>query len=232
MTTINRRFAAFIILALLISSGVGVRAADPEAEIEKLVGKPITESFKYQYGVVTDPTVTAWVDRVGRDVAAESPRQDIKYSFIVGDTDIVNAFSVPGGTIFVTRGLLDNLDGDEELAGVLAHEVGHEYHYHAAKLLVGEIALSTFESDLLRPSGNAEGSALLLANVLALLSFSRHNESEADQSGVDFSSKASYDPRGLSEFFAQINEAGKDRSRGIVQSFLKRIRRLRTEFGG
>jgi len=219
VNNITSRFLALAAIALLFASGSAAHAANPESEIEKLVGKPISESFKAEYGVVKDPTVTDWVNRVGHDVASQSPRQDINYTFVVGDTDLINAFSVPGGTIFVTRGLLDNLDGDEELAGVLAHEVGHEYHYHAAKLLAAETALSVFESAVLRPSTDADQSALLLANVLALLSFSRHNESEADQSGVDFSSKASYDPRGLSEFFAQINETGKDRPRGIAELF-------------
>lgn len=183
------------------------RAADPEAEIEKIIGKPLAESFKAEYGVVKDPTLQAWVNRVGGQVAAQSPRQDVHYTFVIADTDIINAFSLPGGTIFVTRGLLDDVQSDDELAAILGHEVGHETHYDAAKLISASLAVDLLNTQAIKPRTDLQSTLLGVVEALAGLSLSRHNESMADEAGVDFSERAGYDPNAFETFFAE--EGGK-----------------------
>jgi predicted Zn-dependent protease len=222
-----RLFVLSLLLCLLIP--LRAMAADPEAEIEKIIGQPLAEAFKAQYGVVKDPTVVAWVDRVGGQVAAQSPRQDVHYTFTIADTDIINAFSLPGGYIFVTRGLLDDVTSDDELAAVLGHEVGHETHYDAAKLVAASAALDLLNNNVIKPRTDVQSSLLDLADVIVTLSLSRHNEAMADQAGVDFSQKAGYDPTAFASFF-DFEGGGGSRATEFLQTHppdMDRIRRVR-----
>src|SRR3954469_10951688 len=95
------------------------------SEQEKKIGAEEAKKVLENMGVLNDPGLTVYLDALGQRLAKESPRQDTTYQFLVVDTEEPNAFALPGGYIYVTRGLLALTNAEEELAGVVGHEIGH-----------------------------------------------------------------------------------------------------------
>jgi hypothetical protein len=147
--------------------------------------------------------------RIGAQVAAEAPRQDVRYRYGILGTEVSNAFALPGGYIFVTRGLLDSVESDDELAAVLAHEAGHVSKRHASQLVGGQIALSILLSTLSSDRYAALRDVLFYGGALATLAWSRSNEAQADAEGIKFAEGAGYDPNGLVRFFEGLGTARK-----------------------
>src|SRR3989442_604727 len=94
-------------------------------DIERDLGKSVADEIEKEFGVVDDPLLTAWVDRVGQRLAAASGRTNVKYHFKVLDSEDINAVAAPGGFIYINRGTLRFVHSEDELAAVLGHEVGH-----------------------------------------------------------------------------------------------------------
>ncbi len=155
----------------------------------------------------TDPEAQE-VQRIGNQVVQNSSASRSPYHFqfhLLQDSQTVNAFALPGGQVFITRGLLERLENEAELAGVLGHESGHVVGRHASEQmaktqlmqqLVAAVAVAA--SDQNHPGGGY--SAAMIANVVAQmkgLQFTRHDESQADTFGLQFMSEAGYDPRGM-----------------------------------
>jgi len=179
-------------------------------EVEKWIGKQAAAVFEAAFGVVRDPLLDDWVAEIGRRIAAVSPRRGLRHYFTILDSDQVNAFALPGGYIFVTRGLLERAESDDEVACVLAHEVAHVARRHSVKevsqaLLLGAAAnlLTAEESDLVQTA-----TATLV--YLALLRASRRYEAESDDLGMRYAYQAAYDPEGLLQFFLKL-ESARDR---------------------
>ncbi|MGC4047938.1 MAG: M48 family metalloprotease [Armatimonas sp.] len=130
------------------------------------------------------------------------PRDDLKPRFSLLASDVTNAMALPGGQVFVTRGLLDSVTSDDELAGVMAHEVGHVARRHALKH-IGENGVAIA---LLSLVGRRDIRMLgLVMNILRGLARSRELESQADEVGLGLAAAAGYDPRGLVRFLESIN---------------------------
>ncbi|WP_035693764.1 M48 family metalloprotease [Azospirillum halopraeferens] len=152
-------------------------------------------------GAYDNPRVRAFVDRLGRTLAAQTGRADVDWTFTVLDTDVVNAFALPGGYVYITRGLLA-LAGDEaEVAGVLAHEIGHVVARHTAE----RISRSTVAGVLAAGVGAVLGSpelarAVSLGSELVLAGYSREQELEADRLGVAYLAATGYDPFAMATF--------------------------------
>ena len=131
--------ASLILLVVFVS--VPLHAVEPTPskaiyntftdEEEMAMGRKAAEETDKQMVILDSPLLTAYVNNLGRKVAQASRRPEIQYSFKIVNTDTVNAFSLPGGFIYVHRGLLDFVTNESELAGVLAHEVGHIVAYHS-----------------------------------------------------------------------------------------------------
>ena len=152
-------------------------------------------------GLYPDPGLQTYVQQLGARLAATSERPKLPWTFRVVDDPAVNAFAVPGGYLYVTRGILAHMNSEAELASVMGHEIGHVTGRHTASqiskqqlaglgLAIGSVASSQFE----RYAGIA-GQAL---SVL-FLKFSRDNENQADQLGVRYASRANYDPRKMAD---------------------------------
>jgi predicted Zn-dependent protease len=146
-------------------------------------------------GRYDDERLQQYVNEIGQRIAAKSDRPDLKYTFTVLDNEQVNAFADPGAYIYVCRGLLPYLGSEAELAAVLGHEIGHVTARHSAHRQAGAVAsqvgatligILTGSPDLMNVAGMA-GGALVMG-------YSREQESEADQLGVKFISRAGYDP--------------------------------------
>lgn len=157
-------------------------------------------------GLDPDPGVRQRVQRLGEGLAANSVASQSPYKFtfsVLQDRNTINAFALPGGPIFITRGLLDRLENDGQVAGVLGHEIGHVLARHSAEqmakselaqTLVGAAAVAA--SDEQGRSQSAEMTAVFVAQMVQM-KYGRGDELEADQLGVRLLSEAGYDPRAL-----------------------------------
>lgn len=152
-------------------------------------------------GEYADPEVRALVDRVGRRIAAASARPDVDYTFTVLDSPIANAFALPGGYVYVTRGLLAIVGDEAELAAVLGHEIAHVAARHSAaratQSTIAQVALAGLAVVGLGPvAGQAAGTTA----ELLLKGYSRGHELEADAIGMRYLTAAGYDPRAMVDF--------------------------------
>jgi predicted Zn-dependent protease len=177
-------------------------------EEEDELGKDISARLREKYGVVQDRAVHTYVTLVGSVLASATNRPTLKWTFIVLDTDGVNAFAAPGGYVHITRGALALLQNESELADVLAHEISHVTLKHTLRAiqkskLVGLGAQAT-RRDVLEKATD-QGYSILLEN-----GFDRKDEMEADKAGVTLANRVGYSPAGLGEFLTRLADRNKD----------------------
>ena len=175
--------------------------------------------IKEEMGVYNDPELQAYVTEIGQRMAKISERPQLPWRFTVVDVAAVNAFAVPGGGIYITRGILPFLDSEAELAGVIGHEIGHVTARHSAQQYTrqvtgqaGLLALGIFVPAA-RPFGELSGQAL---GVL-FLKYGRDDEIQADQLGARYESTVGWDPAAVPAFLStlgRLDEAAGDR-RGV-----------------
>ncbi len=175
--------------------------------------------IKAEMGVYNDPELQQYVSEIGWRMAKISERPQLPWRFTVVDVPVVNAFAVPGGAIYITRGIMPFLDNEAELAGVLGHEIGHVTARHSAQQytrqvsgLVGLTALSIFVPAA-RPFGDLSAQAL---GVL-FLKYGRGDELQSDELGARYAARFGWDPAGVPAFLStlgRLDEAAGDR-RGI-----------------
>lgn len=171
-----------------------------DVEAEKLIGRQVANALKDGAGVDEDPLLADWVKRLGATVSAASPRRDITCDFTILGTDAANALAAPGGHIFVTRGLLDAIDSEDELAVVLAHETGHHSKRHGMQQ-VGANALFLLGLSFVDQRKEGLRIGLVILNALRTLKKSREMEAQADDLGLGYAAQTGYDPAGLIHFF-------------------------------
>ena len=186
-------------------------------EIE--LGKQMDGEVRREMGVYENPELQRYVESVGMRLARASERPSLPWHFAVVDEPAVNAFALPGGYIYVTRGILPFLDNEAQLAGVLGHEIGHVTARHSAQQYtkattagIGVTLLSIFVPEA-RPFQNLTETAL---SVL-FLKYGRDDELQADQLGVKYASGTGWDPSGVAGMLttlARLDEASGSR-RGI-----------------
>jgi predicted Zn-dependent protease len=175
-----------------------------DAEEEQL-GADISARLRDKYGVVQDAAVHRYVTLVGSVLAADSSRPNLRWTFIVLDTDGVNAFAAPGGFVHITRGALALINNEAELADVLAHEITHVTAKHTIKAIQkskveGAAASAATRSDFLAGITNQLYSATLENK------YDRGDETDADKVGVTLANKAGWAPTGLSVFLSRLAE--------------------------
>jgi predicted Zn-dependent protease len=158
------------------------------------------------YGMYDDAALSGYVEDLGRRLAKVSHRSHLPFHFKVLDSAVVNAFAVPGGYVYLTRGILSYLNSEAELAGVIGHEIGHiaarhsAVQYSRAQLAQVGLAVGVILSEDFREYA---GLAQLGVGML-FMKFSRDNERQADDLGVEYSSKAGYDARHMANFFSSL----------------------------
>ncbi len=189
---------------------------------ELALGQQTDEEIIQTYGLYEDKNLSDYIFSVGKKVAAVSHQSDLPYSFKVLDSPVVNAFAVPGGFIYLTRGILAYLNDEAELAGVIGHEVGHVTARHSAQLysrvIMAQLGLGLAGA----LSKNFERYAQLAEASLGLLflSFSRDNERQADDLGVLYSSRAGYDSRQMANLFITLERLKPESGRDGLPSWL------------
>jgi len=178
-------------------------------EQEIAMGREVAAKMIAYYGVYENPKLAAYVRKVGEAAAMQADRQDLAYHFEILDVPVVNAFAAPGGFIFITRGLLENISSEAELAGVLAHEVAHVSARHIVKAFQRNKLMAAG----LKEAGNfTPGSQYLdnLAKEMLLRLIDRGlepaDENDADEKGVVYAYNAGYRPDGLRSFLELLEK--------------------------
>lgn len=202
------------------ATGQSQFAALMSPQQEASVGAQEHTKIMQQYGgVVKDKAITDYVTRVGQRVATNTERADVQYKFFVLDTQVVNAFALPGGYVYVTRGILALANSEAQLASVLAHEVGHVTARHSAERYSHGVVTSLGAAILSAAlDSNSASQAANLGSQLYLSSYSRKQESQADELGIRYLDHNGYDPRAMAEFLNNLarytafeaQEAGRD----------------------
>lgn len=206
------------LLLLLISSlALGACATNPvtggsdfaliseDDEIEQ--GREYHPQIIKTYGVYDDARLQKYVNRIGQKLAAKSHRAHLQFHFTVLDSAEINAFALPGGYIYVTRGIMAYLDSEAELAGVLGHEIGHVTARHSVRQQAGQ-----FASDLVSVLIAATTGQSSLGNLSQQLStglirgYGREHELEADQLGAEYLHNTNYDPENMLEVIGVLKD--------------------------
>ena len=184
---------------------------------ERRIGRQQDPNLRKAFGgAYRDKSLQAWVNRVGQRLAAHTGLEGVagslkpeEYSFTVLDSQMVNAFALPGGYVYVTRGLVSLARSEAELAGVLAHEIGHVTARHAAQRYSQTIVAGVGAAILSAVIGSKEATDLVgLGANLYLKGFSRENEFEADRLGIEYLSAAGYEPDAMRTFLTRLRRHG------------------------
>ncbi len=210
--------ATAVLTACATNPVTGKRQMSLLSEAEELaIGQQQDAEIRREMGVYDDPELQRYVDDIGQRLARASHRPNLPWSFTIVDSPAINAFALPGGYIYVTRGLLAYLDDESELAGVLGHEIGHVTARHAAQAYtrqtqanIGLTILSIFV-----PS-TAPFADLGAAGLSVLfLKHGREQELEADRLGVEYGSGNGFDPTGVPRFLTTLARVDAMSERGV-----------------
>jgi predicted Zn-dependent protease len=190
----------------------GLLGFSPEEEVA--IGRQASGNLLGVAPLVKDAKLQKYVNNVGRWVASQSERPDLDWHFGVIDSNDINAFAAPGGYIFVTKGLYRVLRNESELAGVLAHEVGHVIERHHLKILQQSRLLDMSGKLLSKTAGENQIIKNLIGNGAEIFarSLDKNAEYEADRIAVILAARAGYDPFGLPTVLQDIGHAAKDDS--------------------
>lgn len=218
------RHRAVLFLALAFTAACatnpvsGKRQVSMMSESEELaIGQQMDADVRREMGVYNDQALQRYVSDIGQEIARHSHRPNLPWTFTIVDSPAINAFALPGGYIYVTRGLMAYLDDESELAGVVGHEIGHVTARHAAQAYtrqaeanIGLTILSIFvpSTQPFTNLGSAGLSVLFLKN-------GREQELEADRLGVEYESAAGYDPTGVPRMLNTLSRIDKLSERGV-----------------
>lgn len=188
-------FSAFGLLALLM---LPVAAGAMSVEEEIKLGQEEHQKIIGRFGVYRNAELQAYINKVGARVAAESSREEITYTFTVLDDNMINAFALPGGFIYITRGMLLHMNSESELAAVLGHEIAHVTEKHALRREARNKGLSVLNTVAAVVTG--QPALMELGNMFGgvlLSGYSREFELEADEVGARYMAKAGYSPAAM-----------------------------------
>lgn len=207
------RGASFAFRHLRLATAVlaisAVTACVPSTQEEVAMGAQYAAQINQELPIITDPEIVSYINVLGDSLARVADQRNLDWHFYVVDQPDVNAFAVPGGYIYVNRGLIERAGSMSELAGVLGHEIGHVTQRHSmeqmAKAQQANVGLSI--GCILAPSVCNSGlgsTAIQLGAGGAFAKFSRDDESEADRVGITYVVRAGIDPRGVPAMFRTL----------------------------
>lgn len=194
-------------LALLATAASPAQAqGNPSPE------QAVAEVARQFGGAYDDPALQTYVASVGQLIVSTTPMANQKFTFTVLNSPIVNAFSMPGGYVFITRGLLALADNEAELAGVLGHEIGHVTAHHADQrqrrstwAQLGAVGAGLLGAVLGKPQvGDIASEIVGVGGMAWVQKYSREQEYEADQLGIRYIGAAGYDPQAMASFLRNL----------------------------
>jgi beta-barrel assembly-enhancing protease len=187
------------------------------------IGKQLSQEVEKSAKFIDDPVVTEYVNRVGQNLVRNSDAQ-VPFTIKVIDSDVVNAFALPGGFFYVNSGLILHADEESELAGVMAHEIAHVCARHGTREETKStiVQLASIPAMIFIPyswAGYAIYQGMNFAIPLTFLKFSRGDEAEADYLGLQYMYKAGYDPNSFVSFFEKVQSDEKKQPGTIPKVF-------------
>jgi predicted Zn-dependent protease len=215
--------AAVAALSCAVNPATGSRELSFVSEAREIqMGRSSTKDVAASIGIYADSNLERWMQAFGAELAARSERPALPWSFQIVDDPAVNAFALPGGFIYVTRGILAHLNSDAELAGVVGHEIGHVTARHAVRRLTkqqlatfGLVAGAIARPDLARYSDLASS-----ALGIVFLKYSRDDERQADDLGLRYVRRAGYDARQMPNVFEVLERVSATAGGGRVPEWL------------
>ena len=188
------------------------------------LGKQLSQEVEKSAKFIDDPVVIEYVNRVGQNLVRNSDAQ-VPFTIKVIDSDVVNAFALPGGFFYVNSGLILHADEESELAGVMAHEIAHVCARHGTREQTKStiVQLASIPAMIFIPyswAGYAIYQGMNFAIPLTFLKFSRGDEAEADYLGLQYMYKAGYDPNSFVSFFEKVQSDEKKEPGTIPKVFL------------
>jgi predicted Zn-dependent protease len=203
--TLPARVARWCVALGALAAAAGCAVSETE---ERELGAEEAASVDSQLPLIHDTTIARFVTTLGRSMTTHTERADLAWRFSVVDASVVNAFALPGGYIYVTRGLIERSDSLDELADVMGHEIAHVVRRHSAKQLeqaekrdIGLVLLCTM-TNACRSLGGAI--AIQVGADAQAAQYSQHDEAEADSVGLEIALRTGYDPEGLPRFLQKL----------------------------
>lgn len=203
----HRSHLAVLLFLLQLFTGCAVNPVTGKQDIvlmseeqELALGRNTHLEVLQQYNVYDDQRLQDYVNSVGQKLASQSHRRDLVYRFTVLDSKEVNAFALPGGYIYITRGILGYLNSEAELAAVLGHEIGHVTARHAVRQYTAAqlTSLGTALGAIFIPGMNAAGNQLMrMFGTVLLRGYGREHELESDRLGAEYLARVNYDPQAM-----------------------------------
>ena len=215
-------------IALIVVIGTGVFGCTETItdfnifsdEEEVQLGIQFSHQIEQEVRLYSDPIVTAYIDQLGQYLANHSQRKNIRYHFRVVNSDVVNAFALPGGYLYVNIGLIRTAENEAELAGVIGHEIGHVVGKHGVKHLTRQLGLAAVvQLALGEEQSKLEQIVTGLVTNGVLMKYSRDDEKEADEYAIQEMYDAGIDPEGIATFFEKLLELQEDRPSRLAQLF-------------
>ncbi|HYI13221.1 MAG TPA: M48 family metalloprotease [Thermoanaerobaculia bacterium] len=240
-------FTVVLLAACSTNPATGKREFNLVSESQEIaIGQQSHQQILDQFGVYDErPELNRLVDRVGRELAAKSERPNLPWTFAILDTPMINAMALPGGYIYITRGMLERINSEDELAGVLGHEIAHVTARHSAQQ-ISRSQLAQFGMVLGAVIAGPEaaqqyGQLAQLGIGLLFQRYSRAHETQADLLGTGYVAEARYNPIGAERMLMTLQRLDKTPDSGLDRYFMshpdpaKRVRDVRqkiTELGG
>jgi len=189
---------------------------------EIAMGKEADPQIVAQYGLYADKSLQAFITEKGKQMAAASHRPNLNYEFKIVDSDVLNAFAVPGGYVYFTRGIMAHFNNEAEFAGVLGHEIGHITARHSVaqqrNALLGQLGM--IAGMVVSPQFGRFAETASQGLGLLFLKFGRDAERESDRLGVEYSSKIGYDAKEMAGFFNTLERKGAESGAAEIPTFL------------
>jgi len=213
-------FTAIAIATVLFAQSSVVLSEQDEISVGRLAAAEVEK----EYPILGDPAVTDYITKLGNQLVAKSGRSEITYTFRVVDSEKVNAFALPGGYIYVNRGLIENAASEDELAGALAHEIAHVVLRHgaeqAARANLAQKGIGIIGQIMGHGSGSSvgESAAQMVANGV-FMRFSQNAERRADEVGARMLADAGYQPGAMVTFFDKLAQLEQTRPTVVQQFF-------------
>lgn len=215
---VRRRLATGLVAGSLVISGCAI-----SQQQEIAMGREYAAQLDRELPLVQNGAAQRYLDALGAELAVHAGRQ-VPWRFRLVNSEVVNAFAVPGGFIYINRGIVEKAANLSEFAGVLAHEIAHVQHRHSVEQMeraqTANTGLTLAYILLGRTPGTAERAAVGVGGNLWLAGHSRDAENEADATAVSMLVAAGIDPRGLPSFFRTLmNERSGSSGAGVAQWF-------------
>ena len=230
LNTLRRQGAAaggLAVLLVLLGCSQNPATGKPQLALiseqqEISMGREYDQQIQQQLGLYPDNELQAYVNRIGQKLAAGSERPNLPWTFRVVDDPVVNAFAIPGGHVYVTRGLLTHLTSEAELASVMGHEIGHVTARHTveqmSKSQLAQIGL--IAGMIVRPELANYSNLLSTGLQVLFLKFSRDDERQADDLGLRYMYRQNYDPREMPQVFETLRRVSAQQKEGRIPNWL------------